>query len=76
MSIVKDYFFLFRPHVVQTAVCDSTLHIEHYYITRFVTIIMFHVMLLLQYFVLSEQLAQLTVKLSFLMPKASIIQIT
>jgi len=25
------------------AVCDSTLHIDHYYITHFVTIIMFHV---------------------------------
>ena len=31
----KDYFVLFRPHVLWTAVCDSTLHIEHYYITSY-----------------------------------------
>jgi len=27
--------------------CDSALHVEYYYITHFVTIIMFHVMLFL-----------------------------
>ena len=49
--IVKNYFVLFRPHAVRTAVCDSTLLIEHYNIrpTRFVTIIglVFHMMLFL-----------------------------
>jgi len=43
--VLKDYFVLFRSHLVWTANCDSTLHVEHYYISRFVTNIMFHVML-------------------------------